>query len=230
MGKLTGASLFAESEPEVYPDDPHNMAFPCHPEHAPFTEASCPRIDTIKTQLKVTCPECAATYWVRPRTFEHPFMVRVVFEWAASDPGGTRVYPVPGALLLRCDSPVWSDLMVIETPEDPRPFTAHPNIGLFGPATTEGLVGRGYAGALSSLKKQAQGWSEWKTPSARIIAMAMPVTVNGHVAAGAGEVLLARPWWRLPSGLTAVNAFCPRFGRGVVMHHSFAAVPRPVKE
>lgn len=212
---------------KAHPDDEHNMAFPCHPEYAPFTEDSCPPLDTIKTHLKVTCPVCAVAYRVRPRTFEHPLTWRVVFEWAATGTGGVWVYPVPSRLLLRCDSPLWSDLTVIATPEEPRPFSAHPKVGLFGPATTEGLENRGYAGVLDDIKAQAKGWSEWRKPSARLIVMAMPVTVNGHIAASAGEVLVATPWWRLSSG-HAVNVYCPRFGRGVVMHHSFGAVPRPL--
>lgn len=212
---------------KAHPDDEHNMAFPCHPEYAPFTEESCPPLDTIKTHLKVACPVCAVAYWVRHRSFEHPLTWRVVFEWAASGPGDTRLYPVPSRLLLRCDSPLWSDLMVVETPEDPCPFSTRPNVGLFGPSTTESLEERGYADVLGELKAQAKSRSEWRKPSARLIAMAMPVTVNGHVTAAAGEVLLATPWWRLPSG-HAVEVYCPRFGRGVVMHHSFAAVPRPL--
>jgi hypothetical protein len=181
---------------------------------------------TPKPQAKVTCPECAAIFWVRPHVFHDPWTT--VFEWASTGPAGTRVYPVPSRLLLGSDSPLWSDLTVIEIPEDPRPFTTHPNDGLFGPATTQNLD-QGYAGVLSSLKGQAKGWSALKKRPARLIAMAMPVTVNGHVAAGTGEILLATSWWQLPYGLAAVNAYCPRFGRGVVMHHSFAAVPRPLK-
>jgi hypothetical protein len=79
---------------------------------------------------------------------------------------------------------------------------------------------------MADLRQQAGDWKAWDVPWLRLIAMAQPVSVCGHLAADTGDVLIATRW---PSGGPGVVlSHCPRLGRAVVMHYAFASVNPPL--
>ena len=193
MWKTTGVGLFDESEPEGNPDDPHNIAFPCHPEHR--LDARESRVFDLKVAGPFACPTCDAEYRVSSHRFHHPLGTATVVEWTHRTPTDFRVYPVPSTLLQRTEGPFWQDLVLGMQPEIPCPFGGYAQFTMSGPEvpTTGDLTSMGYDVLLSHLRHATHGFQAWRRV-ARLVVIAVPVTVNGYVAADAGEVLIANRW------------------------------------
>lgn len=225
MDDWTGGVLDREPWPEAYDADPQNLGFPCHPGVLPWSDDTLP--ERSQPQYRLTCPACGSAFWARALTFVHPRTVRVVFEWASVTAGAVRVHPVPSRLLLGCASPLWADLGFRSAPEDPRPFAVAPDVA--GGPTLDDVADRGHPAVLSECRDRATDCADWAKPDVRLLAVTRPVTVDGHLVARLGDVLLARPWWRVPGAdLEAVIAYVPRLGRSVVLHDSISPVSVPL--